>query len=175
MARRGRRRQDDDDISTGYSPSASPGYMPVQVPVNRSVQSSMDRVHAVIGSYQRAVSASQFPPSLSPPAQAPYRVGNADLMYPGRIGQKVDPVPVRGSGPFKKLVSEPSRITAQDVARGVSKPSARLDEAGAKALQSRGVDLKGDGGKMCRAVNRPTDTSGDGSSRPFIPWCSKGK
>lgn len=30
-------------------------------------------------------------------------------------------------------------------------------------------------GAECRRQNRPTSNRGDGSGRPFIPWCEKGK
>lgn len=172
MSRRSRRRDDEDDTPVRvYSPDAAPGYKPVAAAPSPSFQRSLDRVGALLGVAQKRTAA---PPTFSAPAVAPYRVSNAERLYPSRIGDVVSPVPAKG-GTFKRLVVPASSVTAQTAAKGVSKPSARLDRAGAEALQSRGVDLKGDGGKMCRAVNRPTDTKGDGGSRPFIPWCSRGK
>ena len=56
-----------------------------------------------------------------------------------------------------------SRPSANAPGRVSPRPSLRSEP---------GLDLTEDKRK-CLRENRPSDTRGDGSSRPFVPWCQK--
>lgn len=83
---------------------------------------------------------------------------------------------------FSKRVEHPSgpTMSRNEVAKseGIHKPVVHAMEKrkpGEFVSQARGVDMRPDGGNACLRANRPVDTKGDGSSRPFVPWCQKGK
>lgn len=123
----------------------------------------------------RKVSLPSRDPAAKMPGHATFRHSNADLLYPSRIGEKREPLPVKGSGPFKSLIAPRAPVSSKTVAQGAPKSSAKIEQKGARVMARHGVDLKGDGGAMCRSVNRPPGNSGNGTSRDFVPWCSKGR
>lgn len=111
-----------------------------------------------------------------------FEVHNANMLYPSRIGQERVKLPGRGfktpekgSGPFKQLVQPKAVPSAASAASDDTRISAsKLDSRAQETLRKRGVSLVSDKAK-CLSENRPKDTRGNGGSRPFVPWCQKGK
>lgn len=182
MGRKSSRRDDERrgryDVPVATVPQ-SPGAGIQQIPSPGVSAYEQARITAsqLAGGYRRYQNLANTP-RVSPPGAGVTFVGDPMPGRPAVHHSQVDKFfhTSIGQGPTRtpkgvSLVVPPAPSpSAQAV-----KPSVKLDQAGAKTLASKGVNLKADGGAMCRSVNRPPSNSGDGTSRGFIPWCSKGK
>lgn len=68
-------------------------------------------------------------------------------------------------------------LSASTVVDGVHpRPENKMKsrKPGEYVTEKRGLDIREDK-NACLRDNRPTDTKGNGGSRPFVPWCQKGK
>jgi len=179
MKRKPRWRRDDDKSSDPAAAVVSPGVGISGIPSpGNAVDQALGRVQHVLGVVHRYQNLTNTAKPVVRPDRAETLVSAA---MPGRRAvhhSQVDKFfgPTIGQGPTRALSNKALVVPpAPSPAAQAAKPSVKLDQAGAKALSSKGVNLKGDGGALCRSVNRPQSNAGDGSSRAFIPWCSKGK
>jgi len=72
-----------------------------------------------------------------------------------------------------RVKAETKRAMVDSIVRehvaDVNRPKAGLTPDGAGTLREKGVRADAD----CLSEHRPKSNSGAGTSRPFVPWCSK--
>ena len=83
-----------------------------------------------------------------------------------RYPQRTPPVTRPAGQPGRVAVTMQVRAADRDVGIGTQETSKPPQATNKRAELSA---------KSCRQENRPRSNRGDGSSRPFIPWCQKGK
>lgn len=88
---------------------------------------------------------------------------------------------VRVQRQAQQIASLPRRVvkqsqTVSEAVRDVARPSVKADASNKDTLKTLGVRMDDAiNGWLCRSANRPLSNKGKGGSRPFIPWCAKGK
>jgi len=159
-----------DDRRDGYSQEAAPvvGTAGVRRSPSPSFQPVAYWARALVDQRMRDRAAPVSAVVLESAARRPLEVKRVSLKpampakaMPVWYPERMQPKAGRMSGPvgMSSVPDDPKKPEAIRVERR---------EAGVEAAR----DVRKE---QCLSENRPRDTKGDGSSRPFVPWCQKGK
>lgn len=112
----------------------------------------------------------------------PLEIRSADVRAAERFEERAD-APSRMVRAYQERM--PAKVSLPEPMRAPGISARVVDVEAVKAMARHGVTFKTgrvevgekptDEGRSCRQENRPTNTTGDGSGRPFIPWCQRGK
>jgi len=171
-----KRKRDDEkrrsSIAAAPVSLVKPPYVPKGPTVDQLVSGNLDRARAAIGLSNSLLSQARTTAGLNDPLpkvvagkNGVYRASVADRFFSSRVEHPAGRVPTS------------SNVLSSDAARtddpmGRRKPGEFVTKA--RGVQAR-ADLMPTAKEVCLSANRPKNTQGDGNSRPFVPWCQKGK
>jgi hypothetical protein len=163
MARRDSRDRDDRRREAAYS---------VVQPARVSAQPKMPEIR---------ITNSMTKPNPKLSTGSAYRVKRSDAILRSVVLKEPQPVnlpqralPLSIIARAEKAIDQRRETRRANVDIPDDAPSAKLTPMDQEKLAQKGVTLRDDD-KACLSENRPKNNKGDGTSRPFVPWCQKGK
>lgn len=163
MARRGSRDRDDRRREAAYS---------FVQPARAPVQPKMPEIR---------ITNSMTKPNPKVSTGSAYRVKRADAILRSVVVKEPQPVKLSQRALPLSIIARAERAIEQrretrraNVEIPDDAPRAKLTRLDQEKLSEKGVNLRDDA-KACLKENRPKTNKGNGNSRPFVPWCQKGK